>query len=80
MASRREDTDPATVGDIRKLLKRIKTLEDRVGDAFEAIATGDDSQKEFWDEHEDKIARLQRSVNRLKDHTHEEVEDEVPDS
>lgn len=67
----RSSTDVASVGDVRKVVKLIQTLykrlDDRVGDAFEAIRKGDDDQAEFWNEHEEKIKKLNRAVNRLVD-------------
>lgn len=56
------DDAPVTWGELRKVYKR---LDARIGEAFEAIASGDDRQAEFWDEHEDKINRLTRGQNRM---------------
>ena len=65
----RHDLDNATVGDVRKVVKLIqamnKRLDDRIGDAFEAFQKGDDDQINFWNEHEEKIKKLNRAVNRL---------------
>ena len=57
------DDAPVTWGEMRKIYKRLDT---RISEAFEAIATGDDNQAEFWNEHEDKINRLTRALNRLR--------------
>jgi hypothetical protein len=61
-----QDTDPVTWLEFRKLIAYTKKLEARLGDAFEAISTGDETQAEFWNEHEEKINRHQRSLRRLE--------------
>lgn len=63
MAQRHQDSDPVTWGDLRRAYKK---LDERISEAFEAIAEGDSAQSSFWDEHEDKINRLQRAVARIK--------------
>jgi len=76
MASRHADTDPVTWGDLRRVYKKLDV---RINEAFEAITKGDDTQAEFWNEHEELLGRVRRAHNRLRrdvaalsDHTHEE--------
>ena len=57
------DDAPVTWGEMRKIYKR---LDNRISECFEAIAAGDGAQAEFWDEHEEKINRLSRALNRLR--------------
>lgn len=60
---RQPDSAPVTWGDLRWAYKK---LDARIDEAFDAIHTGDDAQKEFWDEHEEKLNRNTRSIARLK--------------
>lgn len=57
------DDAPVTWGELRRVYKKLDT---RISECFEALATGDSEQAEFWNEHEDKIARLTRALNRLR--------------
>ena len=70
---KRADDSPATWGDIKLIYKR---LNDRISDAFEAIAKGDDDQTTFWNEHEDKIGRQTRALRRLNERVDALEEDE----
>lgn len=64
--AKHKDGEPVTWGDFRKVVKRLLALEALVDDAFTAIAEGDANQAEFWNEHEEKLERLNRSLRRLK--------------
>lgn len=61
--AKHDDDEVVTWGQLRKIVKR---LDARIGEAFEAIAAGDENQAGFWDEHEDKINRLRRKINRME--------------
>jgi hypothetical protein len=63
---RHGDEEAVTWADYRRLLRRVRELETRLGEAFEAVTTGDDAQAAFWDEHEDKINRMRRAQNRIE--------------
>jgi hypothetical protein len=63
---RRPDDDPVTMGDLRKVMTSLRKVNERVSECFEAITTGDDAQAAFWDEHEEKLNRLRRSLSRLE--------------
>jgi hypothetical protein len=58
---RHEDDEPVTWGDLRRIYKKLDT---RISEAYEAIAAGDQIQSDFWDEHEEKLNRLLRRMNR----------------
>lgn len=62
----RADTDPATVGDLRRLIKRIKKAEELISDAFEKISETDDRLTQNVDEAIERATRAQRVVNRIK--------------
>jgi len=63
--ARHADSDPVSWADLRKVVRAIRKVDQRVSECFEAVTAGDDAQAEFWNEHQDKIERLRRSVNRL---------------
>jgi len=60
------DDDPVNWLEFRKLIRLVKQLDARLGDAFEAVTRGDDTQADFWDEHEEKLNRHQRAIRRLE--------------
>lgn len=77
--ARQPDEAPVTWGDLRRVMKaHNKKQEEAFGEVYEAIATGDSVQSDFWNEHEEKLDRERRAIKRLKDafegHTHEEDE------
>lgn len=57
------DDRAATLGQLKKVYKK---LDSRIDEAFDAISEGDGVQAEFWNEHEDKLERLRRRMNRLE--------------
>lgn len=66
MTDPRPDDAPVTWGELRRVVRKLrKEFDERLGEAFEAISSGDQTQSEFWDEHEDKIARNHRALRRL---------------
>lgn len=68
----RADDSPVTWGDLKRVYRK---LDARIDEAFDAVNALDNKQAEFWDEHEDKLGRLNRSLTRLK-RTVEELETE----
>jgi len=60
----RDDDSVVTWGEFKKFYRK---LDGRISEAFEAIATGDETQGEFWNEHENKIQRHQRALKRHED-------------
>lgn len=67
MASeRRPDDAPATVGDIRKLMKRIKQLDSRIDDWYDERHSMEDAQGEFFDKLSDDLDRIRRQVRRIE--------------
>jgi len=50
-----------------KMVKgELKKLDDRITECYSDMAAADDVQSGFWNEHEEKIARLNRSLRRLQ--------------
>lgn len=69
----RPDNDPVTWGDLKRIYKKLQEqLDELRSEAFAAINQGDQTQADFWNEHEEKIARLTRGLNRLKKSLEEE--------
>lgn len=59
----RPDDSPATWGDVKRIYRK---LDARIDECFDAVSALDNKQSEFWDEHEDKLGRLNRALTRLK--------------
>jgi hypothetical protein len=73
------DDDPVTQAEFLKfrkaVVRRLKSLDALVSDAFQAIADGDDAARETSGEALDRAQRAERAVRRLKkeydEHEHE---------
>lgn len=60
---RQPDEAPVTWGDLRRVYKK---LDARIDECFDAVSALDNKQAEFWDEHEQKLLRINRALARLK--------------